>query len=112
MSESRRESMNRLAGSGFQIDELSGEILLIHPPRRKLLRLAAILYFAEVILIGVTFNYLIAFITIPIMIFWFYYYYMFCRIWTAYYSKFYLVAVPIICIPVGFMLLWLIMTLI
>lgn len=104
--------MNKFVSVGYIADELSGEILLIHPPRRKLLRLAAILYSAEILLIGVTFNYLIAFITIPVMIFWAYYYYLFSKIWTVYYSRFYLIAVPIVCIPIGFALLWLIRSLI
>ncbi len=103
--------MNRLVELGLRAEDGSGEILFILPPRKRLLLTAAILYSAEILLIGVTINYLIALVTVPVMLFWIYYYYVFCKIWTAYYSRFYLVAVPILCIPVSFALMWLIISL-
>ncbi len=104
--------MNRLVDLGLRAEAQGDEILLILPPRRRLLITAAILYFAEILLIGVTFNYLIALITIPVMMFWMYFYYLFCKVWSAYYSKFYLVAVPILCIPLSAALMYFILSLI
>ena len=100
--------MNRLVELGLRAEDGSGEILFILPPRKRLLLTAAILYSAEILLIGVTINYLIALVTVPVMLFWIY---LFCKIWAAYYSRFYLVAVPILCIPVSFALMWLIISL-
>lgn len=96
--------MNKfVSASAWIINDSNDEYLLIIPPTKRILLLAASLMGVGSLLIGITVNSLIAIITIPLFVYWIFYYYMFCKIWRVFkYSKVYLIAMPVIMSLVAF----------
>ena len=87
--------MKRLAEMWRDVEARGGDVLMISPPRSSLLRTAAALFLAEIIIVGATVNVLLAIVTVPAMMAWAYFYIIFCKVWVYYkYSKFYLIALP------------------
>ena len=87
--------MKRLAEMWRDVEARGGDVFMISPPRAGLLRTAAVLFLAEIVIVGVTVNVLLAIVTVPAMMAWAYFYIIFCKVWVYYkYSKFYLIASP------------------
>ena len=88
--------MNKFAKLSMTLKESSAQKYLINTPTKRLLRDATLLFLILVVLLAVTFNALVAIVTVPLTIIWIYFYYLFCLIWKRYmFSTLYLVLIPI-----------------
>lgn len=89
--------MNKFAKLSMSLKESSAQKYLINTPTGRLLRGALLFWLILTTLLAVTFNALVAIVTVPLTIIWIYFYYLFGMIWKRYmFSTFYLVLVPIL----------------
>lgn len=98
----------KFADAAAQIFDASEQKHFIVAPIKRLLKLAAILFIAGVVLITLSSGYW-CIATIPALMFLVYLYYLFCKLWRAYgYSRIYLFLLPIAAIAasVGLKLLF------
>lgn len=91
--------MNKFAKLSMSLKESSAQKYLINTPTRRLLRGALLFWLILTTLLAVTFNALVAIVTVPLIIIWIYFYYLFSFIWKRYmFSTFYLVLIPVLAI--------------
>ena len=79
------------------LKESSAQKYLINTPTKRLLCTAGLFLLLLTTLLAVTFNALVAIVTVPLTIIWVYFYYLFGFIWKRYmFSTFYLVLIPVL----------------
>ena len=98
--------MNKIAEQSMLINDSAYQVYMIYTPANRLLKIAFILQTVLITLLSVTFNYLIAIITVPLIFFWVYFFYLFCRIWKRYaFSTLYLVLLPVFSVIFSFFIM-------
>ncbi len=93
--------MHRMANAAAHLLDTSDEKHYIIAPTKKLLRIAAILFFVAVVLLTLSSGFALI-ITIPFLVIEGYFYYFFCKIWRSYrYSTAWLIILPALAVFVS-----------